>query len=449
MTPRISKAFFSYSREDSEFALRLARDLRASGASVWLDQLDIQAGERWDRAVESALSECSCLIVILSPSSIASNNVMDEVSYALEERRTVIPVLHRDCKIPFRLRRLQYIDCRLDYNRGLNGILTNLHGSAAAPRPQAEPQYATPQYAPPAWQQAPPPAAPTFSTPAASSKDKYVITGVIAAVVLALLAWGLLSWSRQAASSASAEQKQPPVSIPVAPASDPPRSTVATDLPPKPAGDAAPVAKPSFSCAKPYGPIETLLCRDAPLAQVELGTSTTYAQLMAQLPEADKPALLADQRQWLTKYIKECNAFAPGGNIEAPGFHDCVEQHLNERMKALQNWKTSPVPASSAPTESPQRVTVGGVAQQANLVHKVTPAYPQLAKTARVQGTVIMSAIIGTDGTVKKLDVISGHPLLVPDALEAVRQWVYKPMLLNGTPVEVMTQIEVNFTLSQ
>jgi TonB family protein len=89
-----------------------------------------------------------------------------------------------------------------------------------------------------------------------------------------------------------------------------------------------------------------------------------------------------------------------------------------------------------------------GVASE-NLVSKVTPAYPPLAKQARIQGAVHLSAVIGTDGAVRNLQVISGHPLLVPAALEAVKQWVYKPTLRDGKPTEVATQVTVNFTLEQ
>jgi hypothetical protein len=120
------QTFFSYSREDSEFALRLAKDLRASGASVWLDQLDISAGQRWDRAVEHALNNSPRLLVILSPSSVGSNNVMDEVSFALEEQKVVIPVVLHSCKIPFRLRRVQYIDFTAGYENVLVELLKTI-----------------------------------------------------------------------------------------------------------------------------------------------------------------------------------------------------------------------------------------------------------------------------------------------------------------------------------
>lgn len=95
------------------------------------------------------------------------------------------------------------------------------------------------------------------------------------------------------------------------------------------------------------------------------------------------------------------------------------------------------------------RMVVDPEVQAANLITKINPAYPPLAKQARIQGTVLLNATIGTDGAIQNLQVISGHPLLVPAALEAVKQWVYKPTLQNGKPVEVVTRITVNFTLSE
>jgi len=110
------------------------------------------------------------------------------------------------------------------------------------------------------------------------------------------------------------------------------------------------------------------------------------------------------------------------------------------------------VPVSSqpaAPIPGVGRIKVDGQVQAANLVSKVNPLYPPLAKQARIQGVVHLTAIIGTDGAVRNLQVISGHPLLVPPALEAVRQWTYQPTLQNGKPVEVVTTIDVNFTLAE
>lgn len=94
-----------------------------------------------------------------------------------------------------------------------------------------------------------------------------------------------------------------------------------------------------------------------------------------------------------------------------------------------------------------QRIRVGGNVQKANLIHQPQPVYPDLARRVRIQGTVRMTAVISKEGAIEHLTVVSGHPLLAPAAIEAVRQWRYKPTLLNGEPVEVITQIDVNFTL--
>jgi protein TonB len=82
------------------------------------------------------------------------------------------------------------------------------------------------------------------------------------------------------------------------------------------------------------------------------------------------------------------------------------------------------------------------------LIHQVKPSYPPLARQARIQGTVVLQAVIGKDGSIQGLKVVSGHPMLAPAALEAVKQWKYKPYYLNGEPVEVDTTINVNFTLA-
>jgi len=84
---------------------------------------------------------------------------------------------------------------------------------------------------------------------------------------------------------------------------------------------------------------------------------------------------------------------------------------------------------------------------EGNLVHRVDPIYPSIARTARVQGQVVLSAVIGKDGAIENLRVVSGHPLLAGAAVDAVRQWRYRPYILNGDAIEVETQITVNFHL--
>ena len=102
-------------------------------------------------------------------------------------------------------------------------------------------------------------------------------------------------------------------------------------------------------------------------------------------------------------------------------------------------------PVEAAPI-APIRVSIG--AQEAKIIRRILPAYPALAKQARVQGTVRLLGVISKEGRIEKLQVISGHPLLVQAAVDALKQWTYRPTLLNGLPVEVMAPIDVNFILS-
>ncbi len=106
-----------------------------------------------------------------------------------------------------------------------------------------------------------------------------------------------------------------------------------------------------------------------------------------------------------------------------------------------------PPPPPKATT--PKRIRVGGQVEAAKLIFQPKPEYPPLAKMARIQGTVRLEAIISKDGTIQDLKVLSGHPLLVKAALEAVQRWRYQPTLLNGEPVEVVTEIDCNFTLAE
>ena len=104
------RAFISYSRINKDFATKFAKGLRAAGFSVWFDLLDIPPGSRWDDEVEKALRECSMFLVILTPASIASENVKDEIGYAIDHGKHILPVLLQDCDVPLRLRRFQYVD---------------------------------------------------------------------------------------------------------------------------------------------------------------------------------------------------------------------------------------------------------------------------------------------------------------------------------------------------
>jgi len=109
---------------------------------------------------------------------------------------------------------------------------------------------------------------------------------------------------------------------------------------------------------------------------------------------------------------------------------------------------SAPVKAPAEPP-APRRIQVSGEIQEAMLLVMVKPAYPAIAKEARIQGAVRLSAIIDKEGKIAELKVIGGHPMLVEAALTAIKKWRYRPTLQGGEPVEVATQITVNFRLGE
>ena len=129
--------FLSYSRADEKFALRLAKDLRARGVAMWLDQLDIRPSEHWDRAIERAVRECRGLVVILSPRSVASDNVADEISFAIDSGKSVLPVMIERCTLPLRLTRMQVVDAIDNYERALEQCVAELTRGAGNSPPLA------------------------------------------------------------------------------------------------------------------------------------------------------------------------------------------------------------------------------------------------------------------------------------------------------------------------
>jgi len=138
--------------------------------------------------------------------------------------------------------------------------------------------------------------------------------------------------------------------------------------------------------------------------------------------------------------------FIPGGDSSGvPGLSPTLD--LNQRVAGPPPQAPKPPTQTVKPTV-PTRVRPGGVIRQPKLIREVRPAYPPLARQARIQGVVKITAIVSRDGSVQSLQVVAGHPLLVAAAMDAVRQWTYEPTLLNGEPVEVVLVVDVNFRLS-
>ncbi len=129
----------------------------------------------------------------------------------------------------------------------------------------------------------------------------------------------------------------------------------------------------------------------------------------------------------------------PGGAVGVPG---------GDVVGPVGGFVPQAAPPPPPPRNEKQPVVVGGQIQASKLIQKVLPAYPDLARRARVEGTVVLHAVIDEEGSVTDLEVISGRRLLREAAIDAVRQWKYSPTLLNGEPVPVVTQIHVIFKLN-
>jgi protein TonB len=161
--------------------------------------------------------------------------------------------------------------------------------------------------------------------------------------------------------------------------------------------------------------------------------------------------LSSDLLREINNALSQVDSHLASGGIRASTAGEAATMAIRLTDGTASQAPAAPAAAASTAnfpsTSGVQRIRVGGNVQEARLQEKVVPAYPALARSARISGVVRFDVVIGTDGRINNMQLVTGHPLLVPPAQEAVRQWVYQPTLLNGQPVEVMTQVDVNFTL--
>jgi len=129
--------FLSYSRSDEDFALRLAKDLQARGVEMWVDRFSIRPSEHWDRAIERAIRGCRTVIAVLSPRSVASENVADEISLAIDAGKPIIPVVIEPCDLPLRLTRRHLIDATGSYDIALKLCFDEIRGGQESTAPIA------------------------------------------------------------------------------------------------------------------------------------------------------------------------------------------------------------------------------------------------------------------------------------------------------------------------
>jgi len=197
-----SLLFFSYVRADAGFALKLAESLRSAGVHLWIDQLDIRAGDHGDQAAEQALTISESLLIIFSPDAVESKRVMAEVFIALSKNKRIVPVLYKPCKIPYRLERLSHVDFTGDFDRGLERLLSDLAIKSAPadrlpqPYPPAPEKKETQQTQPVGIPRAIPaksrPHEPARPKPGALKKRNILLIGVMIGLALAIvIGWAL------------------------------------------------------------------------------------------------------------------------------------------------------------------------------------------------------------------------------------------------------------------
>jgi len=212
-TEKHRRAFLSYSRINKEFATKLAKGLRSAGYPIWFDLMDIPTGSRWDDEVENALRDCSIFMIILTPASIASENVKDEIGYAIDHGKRILPVLLEDCDVPLRLRRFQYVDfTSKSFEEGFESakdLLGDLIDEVSIPVGATAPTVDVPVEVKPAPVQAKPVAA-VESKPAvvekAPSNKKGILTGIaIGVVAVIVLCIVVVSLSNSAAKKTASQ----------------------------------------------------------------------------------------------------------------------------------------------------------------------------------------------------------------------------------------------------
>jgi protein TonB len=177
------------------------------------------------------------------------------------------------------------------------------------------------------------------------------------------------------------------------------------------------------------------------------------AQASRPMPPGQTAPHPSDRRRFTDRVFQQPpvipSHIAEGADPEPPGFGGFGDPSTGGDSTAWIPGGNENGPAVEIarpePKSKPRMISLG--VMDASLIHRVQPEYPPIAKTIHLSGSVLLRAVIGTDGDVHSLEVLSGNPILAQAALAAVRQWRYRPTLLSGQPVEVETQITVNFVL--
>jgi TonB family protein len=458
--------FVSYRRSDSQGeAGRLFDDLTPlfGEHAVFMDVSAIEAGRDFRKAIEEGVTKCGVLLVVIGPEWLNAkdetgasrlNNPADfvrlETSSALKRDIPVIPVLVRAARMPTAeqlpddLKELAYRNCvELTHARWKSDLellveaLRRLLGSGDVTTPQLEPA----DQLQPLEQ-----ASATSLDPAALqrvTRELGVYLGQIAGIVV----------KRAASQSASIED----LCLKVAEEIDSPAER-AKFL----SGQSA-VSRHNVTAANPASSDPSSLRRDSSTPEaksksVGKGSAASGKYLVIALGGGIllvAAGVLGIHFAGL-KSMSQTHAVAPppqAAQNSPPENPPQPVQMLQPAPVKVESARVEPPPATLPPSRSqepettPQRVSLSQDVSQGLLINKVLPIYPPLASQAHIQGEVVLEVDISTEGTIETLKEVSGHPMLVPAAIEAAKQFRYKPYALNGKPVAVTTQITVKFSL--
>jgi len=188
-----------------------------------------------------------------------------------------------------------------------------------------------------------------------------------------------------------------------------------------------------------------------PLPQPIETTATTRSSRpsASQAPIYRPPTRIVPLSEMPTISMEEAPPAFSSANAGVPGGSGSPTAFMEQIFKPIPPAQPKPKPEAATVPAPAKPITVSQGVQEAKILKRVVPGYPPLARQARVSGTVRLIGVIARDGTMQQLQLVSGHPLLVDAALSAVRQWIYRPTLLNGQAVEVIAPIDVIFSLSQ
>jgi TonB family protein len=462
--------FVSYRRNDSQGeAGRLFDDLVAQFGEqkVFMDVAGIEAGRDFRKAIEDSVANCGVLLVIIGPSWLTAKNeagvrrlddpadfVREEVAAALRRDIPVIPVLVRGAEmprveqLPDSLKDLAYRNCveltharwrsdvqlLLEPLRRIIGISSTI--KAGSIRDEARGAGQTPSSSPELA------SSPKTSDVTASHFDPATLQRIRRELALHVGPIAELVVARATPLCNSIED----LLLKVVEEIESPQERedfLRKMNAPSSAYDMTP-AKPEGQAQASQDPENPPLSADA--APVHPARRRSSGRSMSSLGMIVGALLLFVLAVAIAKWRQTRGA--PASSATTSG-------SLQEGSKPVHPADPVPRAASDTPDASPSpsgvaadRVSLSAEIAQSLLITRVVPTYPTLARQARVQGEVVLDVDISKDGTIERLRTLAGHPMLIPAAIDAVKQWRYKPYLRNGEPVPVQTHVTVKFSLS-